>query len=112
MLGIAVGVALSAPVDDPADVAFRLSALAIAILFGTGGGLGVVLTGGSLPLMLDTSRLTIAAKPGGRIEIMKAPKKPFMIQARQCRFTSSKSCSSRPSSIAPKCQAWSRGWIM
>ena len=32
----------------------RRSALAIAILFGAGGGLGVVLTGGSLPLMLDT----------------------------------------------------------
>lgn len=31
----------------------RRSALAIAILFGAGGGLGVVLTGGSLPLMLD-----------------------------------------------------------
>jgi len=31
----------------------RRSALAIAILFGTGGGLGIVLTGGSLPLMLD-----------------------------------------------------------
>ncbi|TNF55912.1 MAG: YbfB/YjiJ family MFS transporter [Burkholderiales bacterium] len=32
----------------------RRSALAIAILFGVGGGLGVVLTGGSVPLMLDT----------------------------------------------------------
>lgn len=32
----------------------RRSALAIAILFGVGGGLGVMLTGGSLPLMLDT----------------------------------------------------------
>ncbi len=32
----------------------RRSALAIAILFGVGGGLGVVLTGGSLPLILDT----------------------------------------------------------
>lgn len=32
----------------------RRSALAIAILFGLGGGLGVVLTGGSLPLMLDS----------------------------------------------------------
>lgn len=32
----------------------RRSALAIAILFGAGGGLGVVLIGGSLPLMLDT----------------------------------------------------------
>ena len=31
----------------------RRNALAIAILFGTGGGLGVVLTGGTLPLMLD-----------------------------------------------------------
>lgn len=31
----------------------RRSALAIAILFGAGGGLGVVLTGGSLPLMLE-----------------------------------------------------------
>jgi predicted MFS family arabinose efflux permease len=31
----------------------RRSALAIAILFGAGGGLGVVLIGGSLPLMLD-----------------------------------------------------------
>lgn len=31
----------------------RRNALAIAILFGTGGGLGVVLTGGSLPLMLN-----------------------------------------------------------
>lgn len=32
----------------------RRSALAIAILFGVGGGLGVVLAGGSVPLMLDT----------------------------------------------------------
>jgi predicted MFS family arabinose efflux permease len=31
----------------------RRSALAIAILFGVGGGLGVVLAGGSLPLLLD-----------------------------------------------------------
>ena len=31
----------------------RRNALAIAILFGTGGGVGVVLTGGSLPLMLN-----------------------------------------------------------
>jgi len=31
----------------------RRNALAIAILFGTGGGVGVVLIGGSLPLMLD-----------------------------------------------------------
>lgn len=31
----------------------RRNALAIAILFGTGGGLGVVLAGGALPLMLD-----------------------------------------------------------
>ena len=32
----------------------RRSALAIAILFGTGGGMGVVLTGWGVPLMLDT----------------------------------------------------------
>lgn len=32
----------------------RRSALAIAILFGVGGGVGVVLIGGSVPLMLDT----------------------------------------------------------
>jgi len=31
----------------------RRNALAIAILFGAGGGVGVVLTGGSLPLMLN-----------------------------------------------------------
>ena len=31
----------------------RRNALAIAILFGTGGGVGVILTGGGLPLMLD-----------------------------------------------------------
>jgi len=34
--------------DDP-----RRNALAIAILFGSGGGLGIVLTGAALPLMLD-----------------------------------------------------------
>jgi len=34
--------------DDP-----RRNALAIAILFGTGGGLGIVLCGAGLPLMLD-----------------------------------------------------------
>ena len=31
----------------------RLNALAIALLFGFGGGLGIVLAGGTLPLMLD-----------------------------------------------------------
>lgn len=31
----------------------RLNALAIAILFGTGGGLGIVLAGAALPLMLE-----------------------------------------------------------
>lgn len=35
--------------DDP-----RRNALAIAILFGSGGGLGIVLAGAALPLMLDT----------------------------------------------------------
>ncbi len=34
--------------DDP-----RRNALAIAILFGSGGGLGIVLSGAALPLMLD-----------------------------------------------------------
>ncbi|MBR9844148.1 MAG: YbfB/YjiJ family MFS transporter, partial [Rhodobacteraceae bacterium] len=34
--------------DDP-----RRNALAIAILFGSGGGLGIILAGASLPLMLD-----------------------------------------------------------
>jgi MFS family permease len=32
----------------------RRNALAIAILFGTGGGFGIVLSGAALPLMLDT----------------------------------------------------------
>ncbi|WP_197918948.1 YbfB/YjiJ family MFS transporter [Thiosulfatihalobacter marinus] len=35
--------------DDP-----RSNALAIAILFGSGGGLGIMLAGAALPLMLDT----------------------------------------------------------
>jgi len=33
----------------------------------------------------------MVANPGGRIEIMKAQKKPLIAQARQCFFTSSKS---------------------
>jgi hypothetical protein len=40
---------------------------------------------------------------------MKALKNPLMIHARQCRLTSSGSHGSLPISIAPKCQAWSRG---
>ncbi len=45
----------------------RRNALAIAILFGSGGGLGIVLTGATLPLMLD--RFGPASWPMGWILI-------------------------------------------